>query len=140
MTASIKEVRVALADAVGTIDGLHAIPTIRNSANPPEAHVYRKAFTYDDVQHGPDEYGAHTFLLGVRVYLSHNNDEAGQDLLDELTEPVGDKSIKQAVESDDALRGVCDWVLVTETGEPEIVTFGAIDYLSQDFTVQVGVS
>lgn len=137
---TISELRTAVADAVATIDGLRATPLVADKVNGPQAVVMRKEFVYDDVLNGAGEFGAHTYQFGITVYVARTNERGAQDLLDEYAEPSGDNSIKAAVETDTDLLALVDWVDVTEVGEIRISTIGQIDYLIEEFTVQVAVS
>ena len=139
---TVKELRAALAAAVGTIDGVRGYDHVRAAANPGDAHVWRKGpLVYDEVQHAAGEEAADTFLFAVRVHGSFTNEKVGQDFLDEIAEPVGDRSLKVAVETDDNLGALCDWALVTEVGDLQVVGDTATTaYLSLDFTVEIAVS
>lgn len=142
MTATIAELREAIANAVATIPDLRATPLISDQVNPPQAEVSRSAAVYDEVQHGPDEDSARTWPFKVRVYAGRVNERGGQDLLDEYAEPIGDKSIKQAIENDTDLAALCDYVLVTEVSDTQVVTSATeagVVFIFEDFTVQVAV-
>ncbi len=139
MSVTITELRTLIAAALNT-EGIRATPLITDQVNPPQAVVYRKALVYDDVQHNPGDFGAHTYQFGVTVYAGRVSERTSQDLLDELAEPVGDRSVKRILESDDDIAMECDYILVTTVGEVQIVTIGSVDYLMQDFTLQVAMS
>lgn len=138
-TPTIKELREAIAAAINNIDGLRASHLILEQVSPPQATVFRKPWTYDEVQHGPSEDAPRTYLFGVHVYVSRTADRAGQELLDDYAEPFADKSIKQTIESNDDLLDLCDYVLVTEVGEVLVTTIDQVEYLMEDFTVQVAI-
>ncbi len=138
--ATLAELRDAIANAVASIDGLRATALITDQINPPQAVVYRKATTYDEVQHGPGEASAGTWAFGILVYVQRTDERSSQNLLDEYAEPTGDKSIKTAVETDAALAAICDYVLVTDAGAVLVTTVGQIDYITEEFSVEIGVS
>lgn len=137
MTATIKELREAVAEAVGTIEGLRCTPLLVDAPNAPQAVVYRKPWTYDDTMN--DEPTA-TYLFGVTVYVGRTNERTGQDLLDEYAEPAGDTSVKAAIENDDALKAMCDYVIVVGVDEIKVTTTETgVVYLTEDFTVEIAI-
>lgn len=131
---TLSDIRAAIADAVATVDGLRASALVTDKVNAPQATVWRKGFSYDDVQSDP---GLVTYLFGVTVYCSRTNEKAAQEFLDELAEPTGDRSFKQVVEADTDLAAIVAEVSVTNVSDVQVVTIGQVDYLFEDFTVQV---
>lgn len=140
MSATTKQLRDAIATAVDGLAGLRATSHITDQVNAPQAMVWRKGYTFDDTMHGPAENAPRTILFGVRVYAGRVSERAAQDLLDDLAEQSGAATVKQVVETNSALDALCDWVLVKDVGDVTIVTVGAIDYLAEDFNVEIGVS
>lgn len=134
---TLSDIRVAIADAVGTIDGLRAAPLVTDKVNAPQATVWRKGLSYDDVQSDPDLV---TYLFGVTVYCARTNEKAAQEFLDELAEPTGDRSFKAVVEADTELAALVDWVIVKQVDEVTVITIGTVDYVTEVFTVEIGVS
>lgn len=134
--ASITDVREAIAAAVATIDGLRATALVTDQVNPPQAMVWRKAWTYDDTM--SDE-PTITFMFGVTVYVGRTDERSGQDLLDLFAEPTGDKSVKQVIETDTDLAALCDYAVVVGVDEIKAVTVGQVDYLTEEFTVEAAI-
>lgn len=137
MTTSVKDLRNAIAVAIGTIDGLRAQPYLTDQVNAPQANVYRRQSVYDDVMQSPGEDAPRTYLLGIVVYAGRINERVGQDFLDDLADA---SSIKATVETDVDLKAICDYVLVTQPGEVSVRTIGVIDYLTEEYTVEIAVS
>jgi hypothetical protein len=137
---TIREVREALALSVNGLEGIRSKQRVTDQVNAKQATVYRKAWTYDDVQHGPYETGASTLRFGVVLYAPRAAERASQDWLDDLAEPAGDTSLKQYMESDATLAALVDFVVVTDIDEVKVVAYENTEYLSEEFTVIVGIS
>ena len=134
---TVEEVRVALADAAGSINGWRAQPYITDSANPPEIHVGVGTTDYDLVMGR----GADIWNYRLIAYVSRVAERAGQVLLDELRAPSGEASLKTVLEADTALAALVDYVRVTQASEVREVNLGTdtspLRYLLVEFTVEV---
>lgn len=130
---TIATVRQALSDAVDTITGIRSAPYMPDQINPPQAVVWDTGIDYDMVMgRGADEY-----RFTVRVYVNRTAETAAQKLLDTLREPSGATSLKTVVEADSGLAAVVDYARVRRASPVELVTVGAVDYLSVEFEVEV---
>ena len=130
---TIAQVRQALSDAVDTITGLRSAPYVPDQINPPQAVVWDTGVDYDVVMgRGADEYN-----FTVRVYVNRTAETAAQKLLDTLREPSGATSLKTVVEADAGLAAVVDYARVRRASPVELVTVGAVDYLSVEFEIEV---
>lgn len=135
---TMRQIREAIANAVGQIEGVTAYPYRQAQVNPIQAEVYRRRFDYDGAQHQPGAAGETDLMLAVR-FLAPFHFEGAQELFDELVEETGPKSAKAAIERDPTLRQLVDFVVVTTAEAELVVTVGAVDYLAQDVWVTVGL-
>lgn len=135
MTITAK--RSALATAVSTVDipGLKVTDKVPEQVNPPQAVVYRNTVSYD--QYEGAEFGD-LLNFGVIVYVGRIAENKAQEIIDALVEPTGTTSLKVAVESNAALLALCGWVLVRTAGPAMRTTVGQIDYLTVEFSVEIG--
>ncbi len=77
----------------------------------------------------------------VQAFVDFSSDTAPQALLDELLAPDGERSVKQAVESDRTLGGLVDNVRVVRVSRPALVDRpGGSQILVAEFDVEVHTS
>ncbi len=127
---SIKEIREAIAAAIDTTGIVISTPYVTDQVNTPQAMVIRGDITYDDTFDGT---AAYEFVVTVYVTRSAG---AGQELLDDLSEPHGASSLKEALEADPDLKEVVDYAVVTGAGTPRVEVIGDSQYLAADFFVR----
>ncbi len=128
---NVHDVRVALAAAVQSIDGMRSSAFIPTKIVPPMAVVSVGSGTYDD-----DTGGGMTLSLGLLVLVSRSDDRSAQARLDDYISPTGDRSIKAAVESDLTLDGTVDSVAVVGWGDPAEFEVGGTSYVGVEFDVE----
>lgn len=129
--ASVANLRVALASAMGTISGLRTSATIPDAPRPPIAVVMPDRIAYDlNARRGAD-----TYFFTVILIVGRADDRAAQNNIDAFI--VGDNSVKAAIEADRTLGGVANTCRVTEMTNYSSLPIGETLYLSAQFTVEV---
>lgn len=111
--ATVAEIRDGIAANLAAVAAIvaEAHVTAYMLKNPPVPciHVFPGEVEYDTTgSRGLDEW---TFV--VQALVGEQTDRGAQELLDEFLAPAGDKSIKEAIESDRTLNGVVDDLRVT---------------------------
>ena len=133
MSDQIEEIRVAFADALAVIDGLHTDPYIVEGVRPPHAMIdYRVAYDLTFGGAGPDAYE-----FTVKVYALRASAEQSQKLFDGLRDPRNLKSIKYVLQNDAHLASLIDYVRVVDADDVVVVTVGNADYLMCSFNCEV---
>lgn len=139
MSATLKQVREALAESLAGIDGLRTLAYMPDqlAVGPrgtlvividPSDEVVRYAKDFDD---------ALTYTLRARLVLGSTSERAAQDELDEYLAPSGDRSIRARLEGYPALGGLVDYVVVTAaTGYGEY-PMGDVRYLGAEWLIEV---
>jgi phosphoglycolate phosphatase-like HAD superfamily hydrolase len=135
MTASLGDVRDAIADAVSGIEGLRCSPYMEDVVNPLAAMV--------DVE-GPTQVtfgtaGAVEYLFTVLVFGQRVSAKATQKHFDELRDPFHSRSLARTLEADTALNALAgvDYALGLAANRTTNVTVGAVDYLIIEFPITV---
>lgn len=130
----ISETRVAIAKALGAIDGLRVSATVPDNPNAPEAWVEPNSINYDQsFGRGLDEYD-----YDVTVVVQRLNDvRTGQNLIDAYADPRSVKSVKRAIELDRTLGGLVQDCRVTGLTSYGQASFGDATYLAAVFAVKV---
>lgn len=130
------DIREAIARNLrGNIRGLQAQPYVMSQPTPPSADVRRGPVEYDQAF----QQGVTHWTMLVRVFVAGAQDKGAQANLDSYLSPEGDRSIKQAIESDPTLGGLVSDLQVTEaTGEQTYTIEGRADpFLGSEWTVEV---
>jgi hypothetical protein len=92
------EVRKAIADAVtARLPDIQVSPYMLANPTPPAGEVVPARTEYDKAM----ARGMDTWTFTLRIYFPETMDIASQQLVDQLIEPSGAKSIKEAVEYKD---------------------------------------
>jgi hypothetical protein len=129
--ASVSEIRTAIAQAMGSINGLRTSAFVPDAPRPPIAVVMPDRIEYDlNARRGADR-----FLFTITVLASRADDRAAQQNLDQYL--VGSKSIKDAIESDRTLGGKANTCRVTQMQNYAAIPVGETTYLSAQFVVEV---
>lgn len=132
MTTTYAEARDCLKRAVEST-GLPCLPYWFDSFDTPQAFVMRREFDPRLVfSQAKAEY-----LFRIRVITGRTQEQAAQELLDEVAELSGAKSILLAVQDDDFWSAAIDYAQVTSIAEPATVEIAGEVYLVQDFEVEV---
>lgn len=128
----IADIRSAIAAAIREGCEIRASDLVVDNVNPPQAVVFR-----DSVDYSQDFDGGTAYVFRVIVYANRIGERSGQILLDELTEPSGDRSLKEAVEENEALKDLVDWVTVVGASATQSTLVGETAYLTTTWTVAV---
>lgn len=108
--ASLREVRDGIAMTLLALDGIDVSPRMTSNPTLPAIQVFPDAVDYHQAM--ADGFTGWQMIVQVLVGLV---DGAGaQDLLDELIEPTGTRSIKAILESNPRLGGVVDDLIVMD--------------------------
>lgn len=128
----IAEVRTAIAAAVESV--VKATPYVTDQVNVPQATVARGEILYDDTMDGT---AAYEYV--VTVFVARTSIQDAQSYLDELAEPQGVTSLKEALESHTGLADLVDYAVVTRASPPRNEVVGETQYLAADFFVKAVV-
>jgi hypothetical protein len=132
--ASLVDMREALATNLKAIKGAQWSAWRLSNATPPCGFVWVGPISYDTVM----ARGGDLLTLMVTVYVAFVNDIGAQQRFAPLLATTGPGSVKEAIEADPTLGGVCDDLRVTDfSGEQIYVLEGKGAALGGDFTVQV---
>lgn len=130
---TIKAIRQAISDAVGTVDKVRGYPNVPDSIEPPAgglaAVVVLAGVLFDTTMDGQ----SHDYTFTVTLLADKTNPRVGQDAIDDALD-AGE--LKAAIESSTALRALTPVVQVRTGQEPGIQNFNGIDYWSFDLTVE----
>ena len=93
---------------------------------------------------GPKQYDlamGHSFAqheFTVMVIASRVDQGAGQEVLDDMSDAEGDRSVKAAFDANPSLDGLIPMTLsVTGSSGNGSVSFAGIDYMKTDFTISI---
>jgi len=130
---TIFEIRQGLAANLGTISGLRTSPEIPDNPTPPIGIINLDSIEYDGAFQG----GLTTYSFQVTVVVGRAAEREMQRKLDAYCQPVGNQSVKLAIESDRTLSGkVYDLRVISSTSIGSI-TINDQTYLAAEFTVTV---
>lgn len=125
----------AIAAALDTVPGLRAVGWPADTVNVPAAVVALPEPVEFDLTaaHGSDR-----LTFPVYVMAGRASDRAAAELVAGYMDGAGASasSVKGALEADPTLGGAVESTRVVRA-EPDVITVGAIDYLSATFTVEV---
>lgn len=130
------DIRQAIAHNLrASIRGLQAQPYVMANPTPPSADVRRGPVEYDQAM----QQGVTHWTMLVRVFVAGAADKGAQVNLDAYLSPDGDRSVKQAIESDPTLGGLVSDLQVTEaSGEQTYTIDNRPDpILGSEWTVEV---
>ena len=129
--SNVRALREALAEAMGSVDGLRTSATVPDNPRPPIAIVMPERIVYDlNARRGAD-----TFYFTVMLLVGRADDRASQNNIDQFI--TGDSSLKAAIEADRTLGGVANTCRVTEMSNYASMSVGEVLYLSAQFNVEV---
>jgi hypothetical protein len=136
--ASMTALRQGIATRLATIDELNVYAFIPDTIVTPAAIVAPGDETFiqwdTSMSGGSDDY---TFR--VTLLLPKGSDEDGQAKLDAYLEESGASSVKAAIEGDETLGGIADWLHVTEARNYGRVQWNLVDYYGCELLITVGV-
>jgi hypothetical protein len=135
MALDIIAVMVALRDRLRTIDGLRAHEYEPDQINPPVAFPLVPAISsYRETMRR----GTLVVPMQIAVLVGAQVDRVGQRRLAEFANPVGDRSIRAALEDGDKTLGGLIHDLVVDSFEPRgLEEVGLINYYGGLFSVRV---
>lgn len=135
MTATITEVREALAGVLATIAGLNTYGFPPGQVNVPAAVVAPGdgEFLVYQTANG----GAPTLNLTVTLFVQRTQDRAGTEKLDAYLATSGSNSVYNAVELDQDLGGVVQSAVVLGARNFGTFTYGELSYFGADLDVEV---
>ncbi|WET79238.1 hypothetical protein P3102_35305 [Amycolatopsis sp. QT-25] len=129
----ISAVKTAAAAAVGTIGGLRCFPFVPDAISPPAWFVAEVEVEYDTTFGR----GMDTVYLTCRLLVSHATDRTGQEQLDGYLRGAGPLSVKQALEADPSLGGVCDAVRVQRCSGYGLYEHNATQFYGAEWRVLI---
>lgn len=134
---SIGTIRVALADALRAISGLHVYDYVPEQIVVPAVLVKPSGIEYHQTLGGGSSINECRFR--VRVYVQKVSDRAAQDALDSMLAPHGSRSLRAAIEVDTTLGGVVNSTHVVGMVDDSygFYTVGEIQYSGFELQVEV---
>lgn len=126
---SLADIREALAAAVSNV--VECTPYVTDQVNTPQGVIVRREVTYKRSFDGESRY-----QFTISVYATRSP-EYGQQFLDELVEPEGPTSLKEAVESDAGVGAAAHYATVNTASPVLERVVGETTYLAVDFDVEV---
>lgn len=130
--ASITDIRTALATNLATISGLRTAAEMPDNPNPPVGIVSLDTVEYDQAY----AKGLVTYNFTVTVIVGRSAERTAQRLLDSYIS-TGEKSVKNALESDKSLGGKAYDCRVTSLNSVGSIQLNDTTYLAADFSVAV---
>lgn len=130
--ASITDIRTAIATNLATISGLRTSAEMPDNPNPPIGIVSLDSVDYDQVY----AKGLVTYNFTVTVIVGRSAERTAQRLLDTYIS-TGEKSVKNAIESDKSLGGKAYDLRVTSLNSVGSIQLNDTTYLAADFSVAV---
>jgi hypothetical protein len=130
---TINETCEAVAQVLGTIDGLRALPYADDQINPPQAHVLTREFDPRMILGDSKR----VYQLAVRVFVRRTDPRSAQRTLRDLMEPSGVDSVRGVIENEDNWIVAVDYAEVTLVGEPFEYEDANNTYWAVDFDVDV---
>lgn len=135
MTATLTEVRQALATTLGTISGLRVYAFPKGEISPPAAVIMPADGAFLTYRVTMDT--THDLELTVTVFTQWGGDVQSTEALDAYIADTGTKSIYAAVEADQTLGGVVDSCVVVNAQDHGKVTYAGADYFAVGFAVEI---
>jgi hypothetical protein len=125
-----------LNEALRAIDGLHICENWPEQITPPAAAVQVEGGDYDTTMNDDSQ----DVQFVVHVWTSKTSNRAGLSKLWTYLRRTGDSSVKQALEADQSLGGVAEFVAARQFRTPGFATFGEMQYYAGEVVVVVGAS
>lgn len=132
--ASVSSIVSGMATRLESISGLRVQEQVLDTAPVPVALIGPpSSISYDEVM----ARGADLYTFSVRVLVARASERSAQVSLFDYLSGTGTKSVKAAFEADKTLDGSADTCRVTAATGIGIYSYGEVDYLGSDFTVEV---
>lgn len=132
--ADLDSVIDGLNEALRSISGLHVYDNWPEEITPPAAAVQVEGGDYDTSM-DDDSYD---LQFVVHVWTSRTSNRAGLAKLWTYLRRTGDSSVKQALEADQTLGDVTEFVAARQFRTPGFATFGETLYYAGQVVVNVG--
>lgn len=133
MAATVTTAAEGLRERLATIVGLRVYDHIADSFQPPAAMVNIDNVDYHEAFAGGDP--VYTFTISLLV--ARADERTAQRKLDDYLSYSGQKSVREAIETDMSLGGRVETCVVTSGGNIAAVQVNEATYLSIEFTVIV---
>lgn len=132
----ISEIRAALADACQTV-GLNSVGYITDDITTPAAVIgwtdWPYDYTFGRSYDGPT-------VWTITLIVDRTDEIAAQDLIDGWVDAASEQCVKTAIEAASvATAAGVQYVWVRRAGQIQQITYGSINYLSVELTVEVVV-
>jgi len=128
---SIAGMRAGLKTNLQTITGLRVAETIPDNPSPPIAVISLDSIDY----HGALNNGINTYNFTVQVIVASASERNAQARLDLYAEPVGDYSVRQAIELERTLGGNAYDLKVSGVPNVGSLLIAETNYLAAEFSV-----
>ena len=128
---SISGMRAGLADNLKAIPGLRVAETIPDNPSPPIAIISLDSVDY----HGALNNGLNTYTFTVQVVVASMSERNAQARLDLYAEPLGNYSVRQAIELERTLGGNCYDCKVSGVPNVGSLLIAETNYLAAEFSV-----
>jgi hypothetical protein len=135
MTATLTQVRQAIATALGTIAGLEAHAFRPGSITPPAAIVYPAPGQFLDYQVTMD--AESDLRLVILVIVEWGEEQSAAEQLDAFIADSGASSINGTIDANQTLGGIVDGCDVIAAQDYGTYTIGGVEYLGVEFPLQV---
>ena len=133
MSATVTQIKQAIATALGTIPGLRSYAVQPDNLNPPFAWPMLDTVTYNGAMRG----GHITHSYTVTVVVGRAAERTAQNALDGYVSYDSATSIRAALEADRTLNGVVQNLLVESANNISTTEGNDTTYLMVDFRVVV---
>lgn len=134
MPATPSQVKDGLKVRIETISGLRAFDFQPEQVNPPFAFP-----TLDEIRFHETGMGSGGVVMDftITIVVFRQSERTAQEELDKFTAFSGAQSIREAIEADRTLGGVCDDLIVGSAGNFTNLDANDTLYLTMDFKVTV---
>ena len=131
MSATVSQLRTGLSTAMSTLLGVRTYDTIPDAPVAPAAIIELRAIGYDSTfARGSDDYTFNVLFISGRA-----DDRTAQSRLEGWLAGHGTGSVKQAVETDETLGGICSAVRVIQATGFQSVDVQGVPHLAVEFTI-----
>lgn len=135
MTATLTEVRQALATTLATISGLESHAFRRGTMTPPAAIVYPAPGALIDYQVSMD--AEQDLRLVILVIVEAGDEQSASEQLDAFIAAAGANSVNAAVNANQTLGNTVDGCRVLVAQDYGTYTVGGVEYYGVEFAVEV---
>jgi hypothetical protein len=133
MPATVTQVMDGLQARLATITGLRAFSYQPDQLNPPIGFPVLNSVTYHRAFNGGDV----VFNVAVIVIVGRYLDRTADALLDKYLSYSGTGSIREALEADKTLGGICQTLIVQSSANVTSLNAGDAEFLEVRFLVEV---